>query len=375
MKTKMALVVMGLLVLAACDRAPFGQTVMTMCEDENRGGELTVLDSAEDGSPRIAVTCRLDSSEQVSILAFDGEGFAPVSWHYADDNVRDVSPGLEVPPTSLLVTLDHGSDRSIIQMAANEEGEVAEPRLVHSTEYVHDDVVISDVDDDGVRDIVLPGQDRWYRNAGTNTEPGPLSRESLRPNHSRSQTGGNVADIDGNGVHDGVYWFKPDGRVELYFQDARETLMVGESLLAEVTDVLGGGDLNGDGVTDLVVATGGMPEALEVRLVVSDGESWQLSEPLPALQDSARVLARDFDGDGALDLITAPRAMPDQDDYSLSYLPGYGDGTFGSAAGIAMPDYPYEIVALPADAPMGPVVMAQVGETGQLVWLEPQPAG
>ena len=84
-------------------------------------------------------------------------------------------------------------------------------------------------------------------------------------------------------------------------------------------------DLNGDGVLDLVTASpGGWPagETLSVLFGRGDGSFWNPVHYTVGLRPEALAVG-DVNGDGVLDLVSA-----NSDGDSVSVLLGRGDGTF-----------------------------------------------
>jgi hypothetical protein len=112
----------------------------------------------------------------------------------------------------------------------------------------------------------------------------------------------------------------------------------------EVIAVLAGGDLNGDGSLDLVVASPFDPYSAEVRLALSDGNGGgSLSDPLPSLGDPMEAFVVDVNGDAHADLVAAPHADPDADGYALRVAPGRGHGSFAEAREVPVSSFPFFI--------------------------------
>ncbi len=89
-------------------------------------------------------------------------------------------------------------------------------------------------------------------------------------------------------------------------------------------DAIAVGDFSGNGVLDIAVTDGGMtPYQVRVLLGAGDG-SFQPAQSFAARQNRPEALAvGDFNGDGALDLVTANNAAD-----SVSVYLGNGDGSF-----------------------------------------------
>jgi hypothetical protein len=103
------------------------------------------------------------------------------------------------------------------------------------------------------------------------------------------------------------------------FQPAVTTAVLNSAGLSVVA-----GDFNGDGLPDvaLTTAANGVNPAVEVLLGKGDGAFQPNHLILPVGQSPFSVAAGDFDGNGALDLVTA------NSQGTLSLLLGNGDGSF-----------------------------------------------
>jgi len=95
------------------------------------------------------------------------------------------------------------------------------------------------------------------------------------------------------------------------------------------------GDLNGDGVDDLLVVYG-----TSYAVLASDGAGgFAVHTGLAALTRAESLAAAgDFDGDAVADLalVSGYDSSPDTDDFAWELLSGAGDGTFGAPAVVSM---------------------------------------
>lgn len=121
------------------------------------------------------------------------------------------------------------------------------------------------------------------------------------------------------------------------------------------------GDLNADGIPDLVV--GGGLDLVSVLLGRGDGSfaapvSYSASDNEPYVET---VALADLNDDGYLDVATV-----NYDDYTLSVLPGRGDGTLGPALRYTVGSSPTSVVAADLDRDGRPDLVATNSEGGSV---------
>ena len=108
-------------------------------------------------------------------------------------------------------------------------------------------------------------------------------------------------------------------------------------------------DLNGDGNGDIVVASSGFSGANsgQVSILLGNGDgTFQTPANIPVVAPITGVTIDDMNGDGKLDLIVVGLTLFNGGT-GLEFLPGKGDGTFGTA--IPAPDGVQGLVAVTAD--------------------------
>jgi hypothetical protein len=162
------------------------------------------------------------------------------------------------------------------------------------------EVTVADFNNDGKPDLAVVNQ-------------GPLST-------STSQSSLSVLLGNGNGS----------------FQPAVTTNVQNSGLAQGNAESLAVGDFNGDGLPDVALNTSGSPAnpAVEVLLGKGDGSFQPNHLILPVGQTPFSVAAGDFDGNGALDLVTA------NSNGTLSLLLNNGGGSFRPRTDLAVGGVP-----------------------------------
>ena len=145
-----------------------------------------------------------------------------------------------------------------------------------------------------------------------------------------------AADLNGDGLGDAAWlrdeFYEPTFTVQLNLGDGT----LGPATTQEVTEQpndIKGGDLDGDGDLDLVVASDGNSlNNTTVDVYINDGSGDFTRSSVPGGIGPEALALADVDGNGTLDIALASDGYDDDAgtvvDY-VSILPGAGDGTFG----------------------------------------------
>ncbi|MEW6304036.1 MAG: VCBS repeat-containing protein [Verrucomicrobiota bacterium] len=186
------------------------------------------------------------------------------------------------------------------------------------------DTVVADLDGDGKQDLVVShfgnilGRFSWYRNAGENAYEERVLLN--RPGAVRSY----VRDFNGDGRSDimvlmaqaweGVWLFLNQGGGQF-----EETVVLKASPAWGFTD-FELADFNGDGFVDIIAANGDSGDNIKVpptpkpyhgiRIYLNDGKSGFAEAYFHPMNGAYKVLARDYDEDGDLD-VAAVSFYPD----------------------------------------------------------------
>ncbi len=129
------------------------------------------------------------------------------------------------------------------------------------------------------------------------------------------------------------------------------TFAVGDRPVSGLPVFVAVADLDGDGVSDLVLVNAGSDD-VGVLLGKGDG-TFQAAGVFAAGSDPSSVDVVDLDGDGAPDLVTANRSSDD-----VSVLLGNGDGSFQAAVSFAAGDRPESVAAADLNGDGAPDLVA-----------------
>ncbi len=136
-----------------------------------------------------------------------------------------------------------------------------------------------------------------------------------------------VLDVDGDGDVDIVNTNQSSGNMSLHFNNGAGIFGVPTTLDANMSGEwsLGSGDMNQDGLLDLIVASG---VAQRIQVLTSNGDGTFTQQPFQSTGGrSWQMAVGDVNGDGLLDVSSA-----NANNNNGSILLGNGDGTFQSPA-------------------------------------------
>jgi hypothetical protein len=206
-----------------------------------------------------------------------------------------------------------------------------------------------DVDGDHDLDAVMPPVTQLFRNNGDAATPGPFARSRLQSDKGLDDA--DLIDINGDGAFDLAALLPRSGKIRLYSSAmSTPTEIVAGKAVRRIVQVLAGGDLNGDGVVDLVASSRSDDDETPLLLILSqEDEHWDLSAAPASLSGASNIRIGDLDGDNINDILRVPLAQPDRGQYALRWLRGHGDGSFDAVEESAVESFPYQTTLVDFD--------------------------
>jgi hypothetical protein len=187
--------------------------------------------------------------------------------------------------------------------------------------WVIGEVVASDINGDGILDLVQGGQTKVYfaLGRGDGSFKPTVSLNEINPFNTPINVV--VADFNADGIMDLAASVYASGNVNLYLGNGNGTFRIGPTFFGGTfANEIRAGDLNGDGKDDLVV---GRYLASSIAFLSNGDGTFKGAVTLSGGATSTTLI--DLNGDGALDVVN----VRDQ----ISVTLGNGDGSFRASVG------------------------------------------
>ncbi|MGM0583160.1 MAG: FG-GAP-like repeat-containing protein [Pseudomonadota bacterium] len=353
-----ALLALSILAVPACLRAG----PIEVCDDETELMDFALLPDAPEGRANLAVVCGPAGPVTVGghvelwrVEAAEGPGRRVARFDEAR-NPREIAAGdLDGDGDIDLLLVNGGQhERSLAAILDESDGVFAAPVIVHARGGDSYGPVIHDVNDDGRMDVLLPDGRGWGRSGALiNTGDGFSGPFREGPLPGRANAQGRRILFEGAPAL--AVPLPRSGKVMLYPAGAGEQVeIVPGKAVRQVEAALGGGDLDGDGVPELFVATRRDATTLETRIAASrDGGEWRIGEALPGADDARDVLLPELDGAPGREILIVTRGDLRRGELVARLYQPAGEGA-APVGVIAFEAYPDRIATgdlLPAEGP------------------------
>ena len=263
-----------------------------------------------------------------------------------EDGVPDiVSWCLEAPPPNFV-------------LLGNGDGTFTVGGTFDAPDYSINDLVLEDVDGDGLADIVTSEPLDEYsidRDKGECVAVRRSNGDGTFGLPERFGVGGDpvsivLADVNADGQMDVVAGLHEEAVSVLLNLGNGRLVRPGTTYAGPLPVSADIGDVNGDGVPDLVTANSG-DDTVSVLMGTGD-ESFAPATTLDVGSEPSSVVLTDLNGDASLDIVAANRG-----DDTVSVLLGNGDGTFGSPTTLDAGDAPSAVAIGDADGDGAPDIV------------------
>lgn len=337
-----------LLAVVACSPSGPEQIHLRACPDGQQPLHIAAVDLNGDDIDQLVVSCAGTQHGALRVFSVDKQGAlkSGQTMHF-DHGVIGTAAWPRVDGREdLVIAGSTPRERSLHYTQLDEAGQLTEPVQIHSGLGEITQMVISDVDGDGNPDIVMPGIDVWLENSGSDGRPGPFRSQPIEPGIEWRRVFGRMGHRAEQARPAGTYIRQEHQSVRVFSRIGIEDFAIGMET-ERLFEVLAAGDLNGDGIPDLVVTVQSAPVENRLHfLLSSDSEHWQLTGQIGDLLNPASVILDDYDGDGRTDLLMAPIAMPDQEKYSLRLVSGISGEDHDGAREIPVSGFPYRMIPI-----------------------------
>jgi len=311
---------------------------------------LTVADVNGDGLLDVVTA---NESGSISVLLGNGDGTFGKSRNYAA-NFLPVWAGVgryfgsDTADIAVLNNSDASEMSSALSIIRNLGSDrfIAQPDIdiPHAVSYSS---ALGDFNGDGKPDIITsavdPSSGQYLAEILPGLGSGLFGHASSTISLPNASSGPFTADFNRDGHLDFAFGVNHTS-VTVGLQQPGNTFQLVSTILPESSDVAWAGDLNNDGIPDLLMLQfqyNSEPTGLYVLLGMGNG-MFQPATPISSATLSYSFVVGDFNGDGKLDLVFV---TPYSGKPNPSILLGNGDGTFQAPRGLGIHEAAYAIAS------------------------------
>ena len=214
-----------------------------------------------------------------------------------------------------VVSIDWGSNSFGVEVFLQKEDGTLAPPVTYKVEHGgYDDLKVGDANNDGLTDIVVMSGQLAYANIGVlyqnelGTFDGPVYYDLVE---DELTSGVAVGDVDGDGLKDIVVTYggnKPASRIGLFLQNKEGKLNPAVSYLSyDIPEPVAIADVNNDGQEDIIVGHGGW---IKLGVYLQGPDRTLLPEELYEIPYASHynphgLAVADINGDGSKDVVIA----------------------------------------------------------------------
>jgi ketosteroid isomerase-like protein len=267
--------------------------------------------------------------------------------------------------TDLVVGLRLGD--GVVWFRGQGEGNFAPVNTIQSPIYRMEDVTVADLNRDNRKDIIISTSSgpQWLRRLSSGGFATPVSIATVSgsfPEQHKCE----AHDFDGDGDIDLVFSFASADRLIFCRNNGNGTFATAVNLGIPEAEALDSGDLDGDGLRDVVTAGGGFDDRRVVWFRNLGSGNFSTARVLdPSLQNARSAVIADFDRDGDMDVVVAGYSGP------VVWFEQKSPGTFSARKEISQGgDGMRDMVHGDFDGDGDPDLVAAQWDADQFVWYK-----